>query len=369
MSRNPWRTVVSDPLSGPNNGARQIRPRRYTPLCGSLFGNVTWLAVSTPIQAARTAPPFNTGPPPLIHRWTGICINAVAGPNGPVRGQDEQRMIDPLTLPKYKVGKDVSPWPGVKIARAQEHLNALASRVGLWVATQPFSTVGNLADDQLSWSLRLIVTAPPPILEWATDLGDCVHNLRSALDAAVWDFCTLGGREPVSPTQIQFPIVTQLDRWASDAARRLAGASDDVIERIRIVQPMMRSDTERSGDPLLLLQHLSNLDKHRSSISLSLTPDEVHANFGVDFGSEDVAGRNVPPQVAVFTPNLEHDAVLVEYRAKDPIVKTTGGFGVSLTPKVETPQGTQPLFPTVQNLIKYVGTVLSVMYEGAIREE
>ncbi len=50
----------------------------------------------------------------------------------PSGGQDEQRMSDPLTLPKYKVGKDVSPWPGVKIARAQEHLNALASRVGLW---------------------------------------------------------------------------------------------------------------------------------------------------------------------------------------------------------------------------------------------
>jgi len=74
------RKPKNSPSTGPLNNFRPTESRCPADPSATLytamrmpFGNVTWIAVSTPIQAARTAPPFNTGPPPLIHRWTGIA--------------------------------------------------------------------------------------------------------------------------------------------------------------------------------------------------------------------------------------------------------------------------------------------------------
>ena len=277
-------------------------------------------------------------------------------------------MNDPLASPQYRVGKDVSPWPYVKVARAAQHLADLQARISFWIATQPFTTVPELSPDRLTWSLRLRVGSPPPTEEWSIFLGDCIHNLRSALDASVWELSTKGGEAPDRPLDIQFPIVDDPLKWEAAAKRRLAGVPAPVIERIRIVQPMMRPDEEKPRDLLTLLQHLSNLDKHRSSISASIVPDTINADFSVQFESDEAATRNVPPNVTVHFPEIRDGHLIVEYATVDPIDETTGGFGLSLGIAVDTPSGNQPLFETVGGLVTYVGQVLSVMHGGATRD-
>jgi hypothetical protein len=108
--------------------------------------------------------------------------------------------------------------------------------------------------------------------------------------------------------------------------QRLAGAPAAAIERIRIVQPMMRAPEERPRDPLLLLQHLSNLDKHRSSVEASLVPDAVNADFRVDFGSDEAAEKNPPPDVRVPFPEIRDGSLLVEYLTKTGILETSGAL-------------------------------------------
>lgn len=274
-------------------------------------------------------------------------------------------VTDPLRETVYRPGREVSVWPYVKVQRASQHLTELQARVAIWLATQPFTTVGKIADDRQSWSLRLQVYSPPPTQEWAVYLGDSVHNLRSALDAAVWEMCTRDGATPARPLDIQFPFVQNPDKWDDAVRRRLAGAPSAAIERIKIVQPMMRTHAERSRDPLLLLQHLSNLDKHKSSIKASLVPDSLNADFQIDFGSHEAATRNDPPDLRVYFPEIRDGELLVEYVTRTEIKGTSGGFGVGIGFAVDTPAGNQKLFETMSVLVNYVGQVLTVLHGGA----
>jgi hypothetical protein len=285
---------------------------------------------------------------------------------------DDSAVNDPLRVPTYRPGHDVSSWPYVKLARAREHLNQLGSRVDAWVSTHPFGTEQEVSEDRLRWSLRLSVSHPPPILEWSVHVGDCVHNLRSALDAAVWEFATLDGAAPSRPRDVQFPIVRNEASWNAEAQRRLQTTPSAVIERIRVVQPFMRPPGEQAADPLVLLQYLSNLDKHQSAIRMSIPVDQMKTGteyFGINFGFDEASKRNVPPNTTFHeAPDLVDGALLAEWQTVDPIVETHGGFEVRLVFGVDTPRGVQALFETLDGLIGVVGQIVSVMHGGAVRE-
>lgn len=68
-------------------------------------------------------------------------------------------------------------WPQSKLARAQTHYVELQSRVNAWLATEPFELVPEIAEDRLSWRLRLALKQQPPTVEWSNIAGDCIHNL------------------------------------------------------------------------------------------------------------------------------------------------------------------------------------------------
>ncbi len=149
---------------------------------------------------------------------------------------------------------------------------------------------------------------------------------------------------------------------------RLESVPHEVVERIKIIQPFMRPPEEKARDPLLLLQELSNLDKHRSSIIATAVPDQVAHNLSVQFEDDAAAERNVPLDVTLHLPEVEDGALLVEQRTLDPIVKLTGSWRVTLGVSVETSLGRQPLFEAMGGLIGYVGQVLRVIYFGAVKE-
>lgn len=230
-------------------------------------------------------------------------------------------------------------------------------------------TEGTLSEDRLLWSLRMIVRRPPPVQQWSTLIGDCVHNLRSALDAAVWEFATIDGGEPKDANSVQFPVVEESAKWPKEAAKKLQKVPPRVVERIRITQPLMRPHDERPRDPLILLQRLSNTDKHRASVTCGFRAEYVNADFSVDFADSAAAGRNDPPDVTLHEPTMEDAALLVEYRTNDPIVKTQGGFSLVFELLIDTPTGPQKLVDTMGGLIQFVAQVLSVMHGGAVRDD
>jgi len=109
--------------------------------------------------------------------------------------------------------------------------------------------------------LRLGKLSDPPRKEWSLVIGDCVQNLRSALDHMVWQLAPQRARV-TTPTDREFPIFSDAKKYDGGALSRigsLPGAAQQVIES---VQPF-HLGAEYAQDPLWQLQTLSNIDKHR----------------------------------------------------------------------------------------------------------
>lgn len=255
-----------------------------------------------------------------------------------------------------------STWPAVKVARAAQHLLALQGSIGLWMATKPFDTEVAISDDRLLWTARLRVTSPPPLMEWSAFVGDCVHNLRSALDAVVWDLATRDGRSPAKPNLIAFPICSTGGDWKNQSAPKLDGVPSEELERIRLLQPFQRPDTERASDALVILQRLDNDDKHRSQIIAGVDWQKIDHQLAVAFVDPEAAERNTPPDTTVHVPAFVDGALLMEYRTLDPMATVEGEFQFGARLKIETPIGDQPLLETLGSLIMYVNSVISVVY-------
>lgn len=72
---------------------------------------------------------------------------------------------------------------GVKLARADAHIEALRALLGQYRATDPYSLIPEATADPDRSAIRLRIHRPPPI-EASAIVGDALHNIRSALDAA-----------------------------------------------------------------------------------------------------------------------------------------------------------------------------------------
>jgi hypothetical protein len=76
----------------------------------------------------------------------------------------------------------------------------------------------------------------PCLDEWVLIVGDALHNLRSALDATVWEFAHPDGAAPRQPKQVSFPVTEDAGRL-DDRAKALRPLPLDLLERIRLLQP------------------------------------------------------------------------------------------------------------------------------------
>jgi hypothetical protein len=110
---------------------------------------------------------------------------------------------------------------------------------------------------------------PPPIPpEIPAILGDCVHNLRSALDHLACQLVWVSGRTPDRLTQ--FPIISDDTYWDSAAQSREPvkvdihpGVLPGIRDALASVQPYTGTD---AGQALGAIRKLDNPDKHRQII-------------------------------------------------------------------------------------------------------
>ena len=96
-----------------------------------------------------------------------------------------------------------------------------------------------------------------PEERWGLMIGDCIHNLRSALDYIAW--CLAGSDR--AETNTQFPICTNRERWQDQVVRRLGRMTPAAIALIERTQPF--HSTTPSHTPLNVIRVLSNTDKHK----------------------------------------------------------------------------------------------------------
>ncbi|RUW58750.1 hypothetical protein [Mesorhizobium sp. M7A.F.Ca.US.008.03.1.1] len=197
------------------------------------------------------------------------------------------------------------------------------------------------------------------------DLSEYVHMLRSALDNLAFALARLKLDPPAMPGAIHFPI-QETEAAFSDKriTNCLSQMEPQAAEKITQVQPFQRgkhpeigADGKPSDDPLLVLQKLSNIDKHRVPAVALLGQVKQDHSHTVEFYSEDDASANVPPDTTVAVDPLRPGLVVMEYRTNCPIKSATGQWAVEARLMVSVDGGWLPFEQTVGQLVWYANLV------------
>src|ERR1700722_9171786 len=146
-----------------------------------------------------------------------------------------------------------------KIARAKEQDRILYAEIRAFLDTQPYSFIEEYDDKQFTYFATLKIGKPIPQIRLALIIGDCVHNLRSALDYIAWrlagsNFADRMTLFPIYKTKIGFDGMVkrrQLDHVFHPGA----------LNAIRDIQPYTRP--QREPNQLWFLQELDARDKHK----------------------------------------------------------------------------------------------------------
>lgn len=131
-------------------------------------------------------------------------------------------------------------------------------------------------------------------------IGDCLHNLRSALDNLAYSLL-LAGPGPVTDkmkAKSEFPIIGdeaqgqsgQGDRLLKDASHRYSGWKPGAKQAVKAMQPYQQGQDFRRH-PLWLLHDLNNIDKHRFLHTAAAYSTAV--GQGVAYGLEAVRRENL----------------------------------------------------------------------------
>jgi hypothetical protein len=179
----------------------------------------------------------------------------------------------------------------VKFERAKVHRKALDDDLGRVFNGRTYRIVPDIYDDGRRHVFRA-KNPPTPNPEWSAILGDCVHNLRSALDHVAYQLAAQPNLRTQFPIRNRPPTKRRWFRKRRILPDISGGVSDDVRRALEAVQPYNRRDLNHGLD---LLSLLDNIDKHRDLIVVA-SASEAHITSHIG-GSAD----EPPPQKTIFT--------------------------------------------------------------------
>lgn len=148
--------------------------------------------------------------------------------------------------------------PFLKVERASFHINDLAGKINRFIERKPYVVVAeNYGNGELAWTVRVKEDIPS---DWATIVGDAVHNLRDALDIGISALPSRAGIIDRNSRWTFFPSGDDEDAFKRTLKKGLKKwATDDIIGVLKTgIQPYFGGNS-----PLLRsLSHLAIMDKH-----------------------------------------------------------------------------------------------------------
>jgi hypothetical protein len=151
-----------------------------------------------------------------------------------------------------------------KFNHSKQQFDLLRSEIGEFFEQDPMPhhSRGYFDPSGWEWIERFQVRELPP-LRFGVTLGDCLHNLRSALDHLICQLTLLDGGTMADCEQTQYPIASksegQFERMADHRIPKLSRHHRAMVKR---TQPY-RAGEDAAVHPLFVLAELSNADKHR----------------------------------------------------------------------------------------------------------
>lgn len=169
----------------------------------------------------------------------------------------------------------------LKIQRAEHHLNCLHEMGREFAAKKPYSSDPEPdpgIPKRFNYPAK-VKEQPPP--EYSTVVGDCVHNLRAALDNLAHALAVRhSGSPPPYEREIAFPIRDSLGKFPSiaDTGHVLGGMPLAARTLIEGLQPYHRRH-DPHNHPLARLRDLDDFDKHRVLHVVNAVTTSTHIGF------------------------------------------------------------------------------------------
>lgn len=168
------------------------------------------------------------------------------------------------------------PWMesvDAKLARAHEHLETLQREITEFIEQTKHNIVIKTDIKHNKTSLVYWTDAEHPPIRLSVVVGDCIFNMRCALDHLVCGL--IRTKDPTSRcSRVRFPIYKTQADCDNNCATDLKNVPEDAVRAIKQLQPYRRPADVIAIDPLVILNTLSNRDKHRAvNLTLSYSKD------------------------------------------------------------------------------------------------
>lgn len=242
-----------------------------------------------------------------------------------------------------------------KRSRAAEHASSLKNEIDRWELSHRDAVKAVAKYDKASemYEFRVVNSPDMPRLRWGAMIGDVVQNLRSALDYLAWHAAIeTSGAPPPDPWRVFFPITPT--REIFDASRATRQFSDDYSRFFLSFQPFVPwpGPDRWVGDyehPLLVLQRLSNDDKHKLITPILHRQGAIKPPKGIPLGAVAAGATNEP---------VQRDAVM--FRVRQRIVEHGASLAARVTPFVALTN-----LEGVDHAIRRLIGAVDVVYEAA----
>jgi hypothetical protein len=167
----------------------------------------------------------------------------------------------------------------LKLVRAGKHLDALKYEIARFKDSHPYRIVTDI-DDQTRENIAYAVMQRNPDNEVSLILGDLVHNLRGALDHAVFGLSEfLQGRALTDNERksVEYPIFADPAKlWKGPCPPGIRFLSPRLQKWVDADQPYKGlNEIARLNHPLAVLHAMSNADKHRELLLVGTLPPQM----------------------------------------------------------------------------------------------
>ena len=164
-----------------------------------------------------------------------------------------------------------------RLDRALHHLEHLKAEVKAWSEERPYRVWTEFDVDELyklTW-LEVLEQSPSDL---SLIVGDCIHNLRSALDNLVHELALAYiGIDPLPEGRargLEFPVFGDREMTTRECRNKIGCIDPRAQADIKGLQPYNRGERFRR-DPLWQLHQLSNMDKHRLPHVVLFAPQAI----------------------------------------------------------------------------------------------
>jgi len=208
----------------------------------------------------------------------------------------------------------LAQWPPVlKLARAHHHLVGLKAAIQRFEQSDPAVVVPEFKPHRPGHNFRFVVRKEVPA-HFGPWIGDVIYNLRAALDYAVYELTIAHTGHALDGTA--FPVCSSQQQWDQHSRRTDCGFAPNTGRyKLRGVHPQVRASisriqpfrNKRQNWPLLWLENLWNIDKHRTLHVVSTVPSDTIGRITFPKGGDIISKRFYLRRVP------KHDAIVARF--------------------------------------------------------